>query len=62
MAANLKSDKEELIKATVSELNFNEVKSKMKKIFSDDANIPSNVQISTQSLQQETNHHTNFSD
>ena len=60
-AANLNSDKEELIKATVSELTFNEVKSKMKQIFSDDTNVPSNSQTSTQSLQQET-FHTNCSD
>ena len=32
-AANLSADKEELVKATVSELNYSEVKSKMKQIF-----------------------------
>ena len=36
-AANLSHDKEELIKATVTELTYNEVKTKMSKIFPDES-------------------------
>ena len=53
-AANLSSDKEELVKATVTELNYSEVKSKMNKIFSDDSNIPTTSQQQIPQLQQDT--------
>ena len=55
-AANLSSDKEELVKATVTQLNFEEVKSKMKQIFSDDTNIPTNSTNGNNSFQQDTFH------
>ena len=56
-AANLSSDKQELVKATVSELKYEDVKSKLKQIFSDDSKIPSTSTSSfesTTSLPQET--------
>ena len=49
-AANLSSDKQELVKATVSELKYEEVKSKLKKIFSDDSKIPSTSTSSLESM------------
>ena len=54
-AANLAPDKEELIKATVSDLTYDIVKAKMNKIFSDESKVPSNPQESVQ-IQQETFH------
>jgi hypothetical protein len=39
-AANLAPDKEQLVKATVTTLNYDVVKEKMLKIFSDDSKIP----------------------
>ena len=39
-AANLTPDKEQLIKATVTTLKYEEVKDKMLKIFSDDSKVP----------------------
>ena len=53
-AANLAPDKEELIKATVSDLSTYEiVKAKMNKIFSDESKVPSSPQEPVQ-IQQET--------
>ena len=43
-ASNLDSHNEQLVKATLSELKFDEVKSKLIKIFSDDSTIPSTSQ------------------
>ena len=53
-AANLSPDKEELIKATVTELTYNEVKTKMSKIFSDESQIPAPSSSMSTSQQQET--------
>ena len=44
-AANLSPDKEQLIKATVTTLNYEEFKDKMLKIFSDDSKIPMSSDI-----------------
>ena len=42
-AANLSAEKEELVKATVADLNYDTVKSKMKKIFSDESKVTPNA-------------------
>ena len=56
-AANLTPDKEELIKATVTELTYDVVKNKMKKIFSDESKVPSTTADTPfSSVQQETFH------
>ena len=54
-AANLSSNHEQLVKATVTDLNYDEVKNKLTKIFSDESTAPS-PELQGLQIKQETFH------
>ena len=60
-SANLDANHEKLIKATVSDLNYDEVRSKLIKIFSEDSFIPIN-ELGSLSIKEEPTFHTSERD